>query len=789
MERAMLQEISATIATVGGKGEFAVEDSGSVGDLALRVRGVGRVHFPITDGIARKLIAAASPSPFGVRDETRYDERVRSTWEIPAGRIAIDGGFDRALAPKLDAIRRRLGLPRDGALRAVLDKLLVYGPGQFFASHQDSERADDMVATLVVVLPSKSTGGAIVVTHNGRRRVFAAGGGGLGLVAFYTDCRHEVERVKTGHRVALTYHLFHAGAPVARASEGRSSAVDRLMGSVDAYFSTRVVPRYGTGDGELPDRLIYLLDHEYTQRGLSFRRLKGKDRPRVSALLKVAERLDCEAYLALAEVHEVWNCEGDGYDPPYWGSRARQRVVDRNASDDYQLLDLCDSDVELRHWVGPDGAVDPGVPANVRDDEICSTRPSVEMDPFRSEHEGYMGNYGNTVDRWYHRAALALWPRSRAYVVRAKASPIWAVDELDRLIRAGKKEEAGSKAHSLLPFWRHRAAAVQARSFPRKVARIAVALDDPEMGRTLLEPLGPGWLNDTARASAFLAAAEKFGLAWSRDLFAAWHGARRSESSVIAILPVLGRVLSAHGWPGARALGAFLIEREGAAFRARCIESGSLLVTRSGKEAGAELARDAVRLIESAAALDDTEARGQILAILTGAETALPSVLIADMLRKCRAKRTPGDVRRLGLGPLHDHVVRSLSASLARPPRAPDNWSLDCRLDCACALCERLARFFGDPRARELPWPLAKEGRRHVHSVIERFDLPVAHDTIRKGSPFTLMLEKQAILFAREAAERERQAKLLGELERSHDVFANRTGQAGKPAAVSPELR
>lgn len=773
MERAMLQEISATIAAVGRKGEFAVEERGSADDLALRIRGVGRVHSPITESTAKKLIAAASPSPFGVRDETRYDQRVRSTWEIPADRITIDGGFGRALAPKLDAIRRRLGLPRDGALRPVLDKLLVYGPGQFFASHQDSERSDDMVATLVVVLPSRHTGGAIVVTHNGRRRVFAADGGGdLGLVAFYTDCRHEVERVKAGHRTALTFHLFHVGAPAARASRGRSGAVDRLIDTVDAYFSTRVPPRYGAGEGELPDRLVYLLDHEYTQRGLSFKRLKGKDRLRVSALLKVAERLDCEAYLALAEIHETWNCEGDDDDASYWRSGSRHRALDGNDPDDYQILDLCDSEVELRHWVGPDGAMDPGVPANVGDDEICSTRPSVEMVPFRSEHEGYMGNYGNTVDRWYHRAALVLWPRSRAYVVRAKASPTWAIDELDRLDRAGKKEEARSKARSLLPFWRHRAAAVQARSFAKRVAGIAAALDDPDLARALVEPLGPGWLNATT-APALLTAAERFGLTWSQQLFAAWGGSRLSESSVLAVLPVLTRALSAHRWPDARALGAFLLEREGAAFRARCIESRSLLPTRSGKEAGAVLARDAVTLIESAAALDQTEAREQIFAILTGAEAALPPVLIADVLQRCRAKRTPGDVRRLGLGPLHEHVVRSLSVSLARPPRAPDNWSLARPIDCTCALCERLATFLQDPQARELPWPLAKERRQHIHSVIDRFDLPVAHDTIRKGSPFTLMLEKQAILFTREAAEREHQAKLLHALERSHAAFAN----------------
>jgi hypothetical protein len=41
--------------------------------------------------------------------------------------------------------------------------MLVYAPGQFFAPHQDSEKADAMIGTLVVTLPSASKGGVLVV--------------------------------------------------------------------------------------------------------------------------------------------------------------------------------------------------------------------------------------------------------------------------------------------------------------------------------------------------------------------------------------------------------------------------------------------------------------------------------------------------------------------------------------------------------------------------------------------------------------------------------------------------
>jgi hypothetical protein len=39
-------------------------------------------------------------------------------------------------------------------------------------SHQDSEKSDDMVATLVVVLPSEYSGGVLTVEHRGETKTF-----------------------------------------------------------------------------------------------------------------------------------------------------------------------------------------------------------------------------------------------------------------------------------------------------------------------------------------------------------------------------------------------------------------------------------------------------------------------------------------------------------------------------------------------------------------------------------------------------------------------------------------
>jgi hypothetical protein len=56
----------------------------------------------------------------------------------------------------------------------------------------------------------------------------------------------------------------------------------------------------------------------------------------------------------------------------------------------------------------------------------------------------------------------------------------------------------------------------------------------------------------------------------------------------------------------------------------------------------------------------------------------------------------------------------------------------------------------GTGRCRAVPGPLAKERRRHVHSRIDAAELPVRHETRRKGRPYTLVLTKDRALFDRE---------------------------------------
>jgi hypothetical protein len=129
------------------------------------------------------------------------------------------------------------------------------------------------------------------------------------------------------------------------------------------------------------------------------------------------------------------------------------------------------------------------------------------------------------------------------------------------------------------------------------------------------------------------------------------------------------------------------------------------------------------------------------------------------------------DAASLGLTPVHAHCVQILSARLAQPARAADDWSITPPADCARIpeLGETLLRFLSSPTQPRLEWPLAEPKRQVIHQFIDRHELPVKHETRRSGRPYTLVLEKTSALFEREAEQRHRWAHELDWLRQTAD--------------------
>jgi hypothetical protein len=125
---------------------------------------------------------------------------------------------------------------------------------------------------------------------------------------------------------------------------------------------------------------------------------------------------------------------------------------------------------------------------------------------------------------------------------------------------------------------------------------------------------------------------------------------------------------------------------------------------------------------------------------------------------------------RVDLDVVARHCAARREARLSRPARADDDWSIALPAGCACDLCQILGGFLGDPVRRSFEWPLAKDGRQHVHRRIDAAELPVHHETRRSGRPFTLVLSKTDAVFQRERDARRRDKSDLTWLRRRNAV-------------------
>jgi hypothetical protein len=802
-----IDRIAQALASTGAPGTFATRRTASADDLHLDVAGVGPIPLPLSPAIARRLCEVARPARYGLRDRTLLDRSVRDAWEIGKRQVKIDARrWRRTLARELEHIARDLGLPAGCTLRAELHNLLVYGPGQFFAAHQDSEKADGMIGTLVVLLPSESKGGALVIEHHDEKVSYRGSADRLALVAFYADCHHEVRPVTAGYRAALTYNLFRGGAVPRVPERPIGRPLDTLVDLVRAHFATPRPARGALWPSEAPPaRLVYLLDHQYTQKGLAWGHLKNGDAVRAALLREVADRLDCELVLALADVHETWSCEDDwGHERYGYGWRKRRWRDDDDeedeeeaddaddaddGSEDHALIELCDSSIELRHWVAPSGKRVRAISGEVLDDEVCYTKASVECEPFASEHEGYTGNAGNTVDRWYHRAAVMLWPRTRAFAIRAKASPAWAIREIAKALARGASGIARERVGEVLPFWSREAARELEPSFVDQTLRVAAEIGDAELAAALVEPLEIERITPrmAPRCADLLA---RHGLPWCWEVFERWTSraargyGREEHAAWIASLPELCGPLREAGGRDAIELSRRLARSQwtwlGQQIRLLCdsLPSSAALRGLVG------LSEAIAGLLATADLAGDRELQTAIVARLSS-EQDYPTHGAIAVLRAGLAR----GASTLGLAPLHEDCTRALRRLLSAPARGPGDWSIAAPRRCTCDLCKRLARFLLAPDEPQLEWPLAKDRRAHVHQTITHHELPVTHVTRRVGSPHVLVLTKTRALFAREAAERKTWASDLAWLTQTARSFGAPGRPTRRPALTGPADR
>lgn len=695
----------------------------------ILVKGVGKLNTPVTQKQAKSLIDVAKLAPFGLGEKTIVDTRVRNVWKIQKNKIEISkSSYDDYIKPLLDKFKSALGLHQEGVLKAEFHDFLIYEKDQFFSSHQDSEKSDQMIGTLSILLPSKFTGGNLNIKQNGEQKVFTSknvsNSKKMEVIAFYADCFHEVTEVTSGYRIALTYNLIY------KAPKKLSLAVvnDKLTASLKEYFALNATrEKEGALGGKThPQWLIFLLDHQYTQKALSWNMLKGIDLSYVSQLRASADELNLEVSLVLANIRETWSAEEQGYDD--WDYHRRSYRHAEANQEDVELGELIDDEYSLEHWIDNNGKSIKANSPNPPHEMYCWAKGNDDLEPMESEYEGYMGNYGNTLDRWYRRAAVVLWPKSKSLESLLILNPISALVKINSMLI--NDYENGKKAlENSLYLWKRISSLDDSNLMP--LFEIAINLKDSNLATQVIKNLNLKIL-ETNLISMISKLASTYGEVWLLDLLNIWSSQSCYPKELTNLTRIIKKLVNYDqvvSWLLNYQINS-LIEMD------RYSESSSSSF--SIKKAENSKFKQAIDFLRASTATKNKVCFEKILNHILGCQRVYSSEILAKIVLELK-KLNLLKYTKLDLMPI---VCERIENELIRVDPKINGRAILEVVPCDCKDCAELKLFLIDPVKKILIWPLAKERRRHIHTILDGMCIGVRHTTERKGSPHKLHLTK-----------------------------------------------
>jgi len=756
------EPLEVLLLTIDRPGEYWMQDRLLAPMPRIEVEGAQALSFPITEGQARSLAAVAEPAPYGRGEQTLVDSSVRACRQIDAARVRITGGaWWDTLAQVVGLAAAGLGCPPEHTSEQLY-KMLVYEPGGFFVPHRDTEKVDGMVATLVVALPVAGAGGELVIRHRERQAVVDLHTDEpteLAFAAFYADCVHEIRPVTAGHRIVLVYHLVVRGAAAAvlRAAPDFGAQEQQIADQLRNWEETSAAG----------DKLVWLLEHQYSEAGLSFDVLKTGDAALGSVLARAVQRVNHALYAAILSIDESGTVADSG-DFPDWDDPEDYDWDDEDW-DDEQI----DSTRELFGLVAPDGSRPDYGALPLLAGKLL---PSGALDGAEPDHEDsrVTGNEGVQLSRSFRRAVLVLWPRGRTLGTLARGgierAVVWFADDLAR-----QEHDPEARRHlcglaaQLIDTWpvpdrmrfycRHDTRGAQ-QGF-RDALRLLRRLGDEATTRRFLRevaiPHYSGGENDELLATATVVTLATLQV-WLPKFTAV-----NLPTFPEGVLDLLWRLCPRVDSPGAPdqhrrpalAAAARTVCRMLPAVVGEAPADGDPVEFRPSRvrPLSAPAIRALLGLIRycaPAAAADEVAALLVRRPAAAPPDRALPQAL-AELAQQ--GYMTGDAAAPAGFVALWRHAADFLLLRSAVPPEEPCDWVIETRIACDCEHCARLQAFCADPAATTVRFRMRQDLRTHVESTITGLQLDIDRKTERTGSPHTLICTKNRATYERRCAE------------------------------------
>lgn len=684
------------------------------------------------------------------------------------GRVRLKGRrWEQGLQKIVEQAVQGLGV--SAPVRAELYKLLVYGEGDFFLGHRDTEKAPGMFATLVVVLPSIYDGGELIVRHQGREvqlDLKRDDPGDAAFAAFYADCVHEVRPITSGCRLTLIYNLRRIGKGAQPQPPDYRSEQDRVAGLLRQWAAAKETPGDDAPEDapkDTPKKLIYPLEHAYTPAEVSFEALKGADAATAAVLAGAAEDAGCDLHLALVSIGESGAAE-------YCGS-GRSRWSRDN--EDFEVGEVHDRWATLSNIIRFDGGQVALSEIPFEDSELCPPDAFGDLEDADTEFQEATGNAGASFERTYQSAAFVLWPRARKLAVLNQGGLSVTLPSLSEMV---ERWSASGGAPSS-PEWREADELCGHMLGSWQPQRWLAGRNDGDResnARKMLTLLTQ--LKAAPRIATFLAnvsAAGEFSLG---DVSAIVKAAKLLPPPEAAEL--IGRIISFNASKALDTCGALLVRAARSTKNAAWLIAPAriLLEALPGDPAREEQNQPWRRTPKAAPgfvadlinALDliDPALSGQAATYMFSwpATYGFDAALVPAALALARQRKGP-ETETETAGRLRRACLDHLRARIAEPLQPPPDWTRGGVTTCQCADCRALNTFMAAPDQKSWTFRAPEAKRSHIEDVVRRNDCELDLDTDTRGRPYTLICTKNQKNYDERVRQRKDDLENLARLE------------------------
>lgn len=444
--------------------------------------------------------------------------------------------------------------------------------------------------------------------------------------------------------------------------------------------------------------------------------LKGADHRNALDFRVAAKKLGLIPHLTLVELHEMWTAYGDEDNP--------------------EPEELIDNDTTLSYWLDENDQKLPYGEYSICDDAACWTKGTEGFEPSNMEYEGFMGNYGNTVDYWYRRAAVVLWPESDQILMNFKLNYESALKELVKLTnKPGQEKKVLDLLQKVKNFLHQDVIPNLFNSF----AKLALYIKDQDVAKVVLSKFSLR-IFDHDGAKEFIKLQELYGVSWGLELINHWLLANNSYRSPNKIDKDFDKLISQlQEFHADSKLVSYLLDHQInyiVTSDKRDLSSSPVEIRKSLKKRIQSL----TNLLRACDFHQEAPLTQKLTQYVLSTPLLYPVDEVANMILE--AKITKMGTYVSGYLLLKDTVLKRLREELDRGLRDPDDVSISAQWKCTCALCQTAQSFLSSKSEKTKIWPIVQHARDHVMDIFSGLGLPVDLSVKKEGSPHKLVLAK-----------------------------------------------